>query len=80
MQEGRVKPFRIDYGQTGQQDRPRLHEYPHYNAYDTKIYTLGQIGQHSIVVACLPDGQTATTSAAALAMQIKSAFPSIRSS
>jgi hypothetical protein len=80
MQEGREKPFRIEDIQTWQQDRPQSHEYPHHQADDTTIYTLGQIGQHSIVVACLPDGQTGTTSAAAVAMQIKSAFPSIRSS
>jgi nucleoside phosphorylase len=45
---------------------------------DTNIYTLGQIGEHNVVVACLPAGQTGTTSAAAVAMQMKSAFKSIR--
>jgi hypothetical protein len=45
---------------------------------DTTIYTLGSIGEHNVVVACLPDGQTGTTSAAAVAMKMKSAFKSIR--
>lgn len=45
---------------------------------DTTIYTLGSMGEHNVVVACLPDGQTGTTSAAAVAMQMKSAFKSIR--
>jgi nucleoside phosphorylase len=45
---------------------------------DTTIYTLGRTGEHNVVVACLPDGQTGKTSAAAFAMQMKSAFKSIR--
>jgi nucleoside phosphorylase len=54
------------------------HENFHHDTNDTNIYTLGQIGEHNVVVACLPDGQTGTTSAAAVAMQMKSAFKSIR--
>lgn len=45
---------------------------------DTNIYTLGQVGDHNVVIACLPDGQTGTNSAAAVAIQMKSAFKSIR--
>ena len=45
---------------------------------DTNLYTLGRIGEHNVVIACLPAGQIGTNSAAAVAMQMKSAFPSIR--
>ncbi|OJD29869.1 kinesin light chain [Diplodia corticola] len=45
---------------------------------DANIYTLGSIGEHNVVIACLPAGQTGTNSAAAVAMQMKSAFRSIR--
>ena len=54
------------------------HESLHHDADDTNIYTLGRIGEHNVVVACLPDGQSGTASAAAVAMQMKSAFKSIR--
>lgn len=54
------------------------HEDFHHNANDTNIYTLGCIGEHNVVIACLPDGQTGTNSAAAVAVQMKSAFRSIR--
>jgi len=45
---------------------------------DANLYTLGRIGEHNVVIACLPAGQIGTNSAAAVAMQMKSAFPSIR--
>jgi nucleoside phosphorylase len=48
------------------------------NANDTNIYTLGRIGEHNVVIACLPEGQPGTSSAAAVAAQMKSAFTSIR--
>lgn len=48
------------------------------DANDTNIYTLGRIGEHNVVIACLPEGQTGTNSAAAVAVQMKSAFKSIR--
>jgi nucleoside phosphorylase len=41
------------------------------DANDTNIYTLGQIGEHNVVIACLPEGQTGTSSAAAVAVQMK---------
>jgi nucleoside phosphorylase len=53
------------------QDLPR-------NDNDTNIYTLGRIGEHNVVIACLPAGQTGNNSAAAVAVQMKAAFPSIR--
>ncbi|KAF2228629.1 purine and uridine phosphorylase [Viridothelium virens] len=45
---------------------------------DDNTYTLGNIGNHYIVLACLPAGQTGTNSAAAVAMQMKSTFRAIR--
>ncbi|KAL2859896.1 kinesin light chain [Aspergillus lucknowensis] len=49
---------------------------PNHN--DSNIYTLGSIGAHNVVLACLPAGQTGTNSAAAVAMQMKNTFPAIR--
>jgi len=48
------------------------------NSDDTNTYTLGRIGEHNVVLACLPAGQTGANSAAAGAMQMKSAFRAIR--
>jgi nucleoside phosphorylase len=45
---------------------------------DTNIYTLGRMGEHNVVVACLPAGQTGNNSATAVAVQMKSKFTSIR--
>ena len=53
------------------QDLPR-------DRYDTNLYTLGRISGHNVVIACLPAGQTGTNSAAAVAVQMKSKFASIR--
>jgi nucleoside phosphorylase len=46
--------------------------------HETNIYTCGRIGDHNIVIACLPEGQTGTNSAAAVAVQMRMAFPSTR--
>jgi nucleoside phosphorylase len=54
------------------------HKDLHHNTNNTNIYTLSQIGEHNVVIACLPEGQTGTSSAAAVAVQMKSAFASIR--
>ena len=54
------------------------HDTPQCDAHDTNIYTCGRIDQHNIVIACLPEGQTGTHSAAAVANQMKSTFKSIR--
>ena len=45
---------------------------------DHNTYTLGRIGAHNIVVACLPSGVYGTTSAATVASQMLSSFESIR--
>jgi nucleoside phosphorylase len=54
------------------------HEGLQQDGHDTNIYSLGKVGQHNVVIACLPEGQTGTNSAAAVAVQMKSAFTSIR--
>ena len=42
------------------------------------LYTLGRIGSHHMVIACLPPGQMGTNSAAVIATQIQDTFPSVR--
>jgi nucleoside phosphorylase len=54
------------------------HKTPRYDAHDTNLYTCGRVGDHNVVIACLPEGQTGTNSAAAVAMQLKSTFASAR--
>ena len=48
------------------------------NSDDANTYTLRRIGEHNVVLACLPAGQTGTNSAAAVTMQMKSTFRAIR--
>ncbi|KAI3342624.1 hypothetical protein F4824DRAFT_114652 [Ustulina deusta] len=45
---------------------------------DHNTYTLGSIGSHNVVVACLPKGKIGNVSAATVATQMVSAFPSIK--
>ncbi|CZR65340.1 related to nucleoside phosphorylase [Phialocephala subalpina] len=45
---------------------------------DTNAYTLGSIGKHNIVIACLPKGKLGTSSAATVAIQMVRTFPSIK--
>lgn len=54
------------------------HDTPTYSNQDTNIYTCGRIGEHNVVIACLPEGQMGTTSAATVATQMKSTFTSTR--
>ncbi|KAF2628864.1 kinesin light chain, partial [Macroventuria anomochaeta] len=54
------------------------HDTPRCDAHDTNLYTCGRVGEHNIVIACLPEGQTGTNSAAAVAVQMKSTFSSTR--
>jgi nucleoside phosphorylase len=54
------------------------HEGLQQDGHDTNIYSLGKVGQHNVVIACLPEGQTGTNSTAAVAVKMKSAFTSIR--
>lgn len=47
-------------------------------ATDTNNYTLGRIGPHDVVMACLPAGQMGNNQAAHVASQMRSTFPSLR--
>ncbi|KAJ5187750.1 hypothetical protein N7449_010744 [Penicillium cf. viridicatum] len=45
---------------------------------DPNTYTLGSMGKHNIVIACLPEGRTGNNAAAICATQMARTFPSIR--
>ncbi|KAL7791573.1 ankyrin repeat-containing domain protein [Trichoderma ceciliae] len=45
---------------------------------DTNTYTLGSIGPHNVVIACLPKGQYGTNSAATVAALMIRTYPSIK--
>src|ERR1700753_924171 len=45
---------------------------------DNNIYVLGELGDHNVVIACLPSRSTGTVSAANVAQQMLSTFQSIR--
>lgn len=45
---------------------------------DHNAYTLGSIGKHNIVIACLPKGKYGTNSAATVAARMVNSFPSIK--
>ncbi|RTE70663.1 hypothetical protein BHE90_014936 [Fusarium euwallaceae] len=44
---------------------------------DSNAYTLGNIGIHNIVIACLPSGHYGTSNAATVANNMRRSFPSI---
>ncbi|KAL2828076.1 hypothetical protein BJY01DRAFT_241007 [Aspergillus pseudoustus] len=46
--------------------------------HDHNAYTLGRIGEHNVIIACLPSGIYGSTSATAVATRLRSSFPSIR--
>ncbi|KAL7943731.1 ankyrin repeat-containing domain protein [Trichoderma barbatum] len=45
---------------------------------DPNAYTLGSIGKHNIVIACLPEGKYGTNAAATAVTWMASAFPSVK--
>jgi nucleoside phosphorylase len=51
-----------------------LPQHPH----DNNTYTLGRIGEHNMVIACLPAGQMGNNSAATVASQMRYSFGAIR--
>lgn len=53
------------------------HPLPPNQAGDDNIYVFGRIGQHNVVMTCLP-GQYGTNNAAIVATNLKRSFPSIR--
>ncbi|KAN0087289.1 hypothetical protein V8E54_000977 [Elaphomyces granulatus] len=48
------------------------------SAGDDNAYTLGEISGHNVVIACLPSGVYGTVSAATVAANMRTTFPSIR--
>src|SRR5450432_738643 len=46
--------------------------------HDTNVYSFGRIGDHNVVIACLPLGVPGTTSAANVARDMLHTFDSIR--
>lgn len=48
------------------------------SANDINSYTLGTMGKHNVVIACLPHGDYGTSSAAAVASNMMTSFPNIR--
>jgi nucleoside phosphorylase len=56
-----------------------IHEEPQKRlSNDSNVYTLGRIGEHNVVIACLPAGVYGTNPAATVATQMLSSFESIR--
>jgi nucleoside phosphorylase len=51
---------------------------PSSSEHDDNTYTLGRIGDHNVVIACLPKGKYGLTSAASVAKDMLRTFPSIR--
>lgn len=47
-------------------------------AHDHNTYTLGAIGKHNVVIACLPKGKIGTNSTATVATRMVDTFPSIK--
>jgi nucleoside phosphorylase len=56
------------------EEHPQLSQH----AQDDNLYTLGRIGEHNVVIACLPTGQMGNNSAATVAAQMRYSFGSIR--
>jgi nucleoside phosphorylase len=46
---------------------------------DGNTYTLGSIGEHNVVIACLPQGRSGTIAAANVVTNLARTFPSVRS-
>ncbi|KAL2867561.1 ankyrin repeat-containing domain protein [Aspergillus lucknowensis] len=47
-------------------------------ASDSNNYTLGRVGDHNVVIACLPIGEMGNNSSATVATRLTSTFPAIR--
>ncbi|EPS39694.1 hypothetical protein H072_6511 [Dactylellina haptotyla CBS 200.50] len=48
------------------------------NSHDDNTYTLGSMGNHNVVIACLPKGKTGTVSAAGVAVHMVTTFPNLK--
>jgi nucleoside phosphorylase len=47
-------------------------------ANDPNTYTLGQVGQYNVTIACLPAGELGTSAAATAANNLRRSFPQVR--
>ncbi|CAG9982607.1 unnamed protein product [Clonostachys byssicola] len=56
----------------------KCHGKPDLSYGDSNHYSLGQIGKHMVVVACLPEGEYGTNPAAESASNMKRSFPAIQ--
>jgi nucleoside phosphorylase len=54
------------------------HEALPMKSQDSNAYVLGRIGNHNVVISCLPAGQVGTASAANAAIHLISSFPRVR--
>jgi nucleoside phosphorylase len=54
------------------------HDHPPSRRDDNNIYTLGRIGDHNVVIACLPPGLTGRLSAANVAIDMLRTFTGLR--
>ena len=54
------------------------HEDLEQDEHDTNIYSLGRVGEHNVVIVCLPAGLIGNISAAAAATQLQATFRSVR--
>ncbi|KAI9683447.1 MAG: hypothetical protein M1820_010920 [Bogoriella megaspora] len=54
------------------------HTAPPLPNYDRNNYTFGRVGEHNVVMACMPSGAYGTTSAAVIAESMMRTFTSIR--
>ncbi|RDW79009.1 uncharacterized protein DSM5745_05861 [Aspergillus mulundensis] len=55
-----------------------IHESLPVQSNDHNSYSLGRIGEHDVVIACLPSGKYGTVSASSVVVQLLSTFRSIR--
>ncbi|KAL4783423.1 ankyrin [Aspergillus varians] len=56
----------------------KQHEKPYVPPNDNNAYTVGEIGEHNVVIAVLPIGEYGTASAASVAKDMVNAFPNVR--
>ena len=54
------------------------HEDLQQDEHDNNIYSLGRIGEHNVVIVCLPAGLIGNNPAAAVATQMRATFRSVR--
>lgn len=56
------------------EEHPRLPQDPN----DDNSYRFGRVGDHNVVIGCLPHGRLGLVSAASVALQIKNSFSNLR--